>query len=253
MKARHKVMIFMIMVVLGVMTVLLFKVSQGSMDSILTTVEFKDASDERLKLISDVIRLEEDNEEKRRKLQTYSEAMKNDETTIDEIEKELARNSALAGSVMVKGGGIVITLQDGEMTTGADKDDVINYLRTIHNTDMLKILNELKNSGAEAIAINGERILETSEVYCSWAFVTINGEKLPAPFVIEVIGDTDMLRSYLASDYGFVKMIGYRGVKVSTVESDSITIEGTDGLRVPEHMKIAEPRVFKEVVSWRKT
>ena len=42
MKARHKVMIFMIMVILGVITVLLFKVSQGSMDSILTTAEFKE-------------------------------------------------------------------------------------------------------------------------------------------------------------------------------------------------------------------
>jgi uncharacterized protein YlxW (UPF0749 family) len=243
MKARHKVMIFTIMVILGIITVLLFKVSQGSMDSILTTAEFKDANDQRLKLISDVERLEDDNSQMRIKLETYREALKNDETTIDEIESELSRNSALAGSVKVKGNGIVITMQDGEMTTGEDKDDVLNYLRTIHNTDMLKILNELRNSGAEAIAINGERILETSEVYCSWAFITINGEKLPAPFVIEVIGDTDMLRSYLASDYGFVRMIGYRGVRVETRESESITIEGTDGFKVPEHMKIAEPNV----------
>ncbi len=243
MKARHKVMIFTIMVILGIITVLLFKVSQGSMDSILTTAEFKDANDQRLKLISDVERLEDDNSQMRIKLETYREALKNDETTIDEIESELVRNSALAGSVKVKGSGIVITMQDGEMTTGEEKNDVVNYLRTIHNTDMLKILNELRNYGAEAIAINGERILETSEVYCSWAFITINGEKLPAPFVIEVIGDTDMLRSYLASDYGFVRMIGYRGVRVETRESESITIEGTDGLKVPEHMKIAEPNV----------
>jgi uncharacterized protein YlxW (UPF0749 family) len=243
MKARHKVMIFTIMVILGIITVLLFKVSQGSIDSILTTAEFKDANDQRLKLISDVERLEDDNSQLRIKLETYREALKNDETTIDEIESELVRNSALAGSVKVKGSGIVITMQDGEMTTGEEKNDVVNYLRTIHNTDMLKILNELRNYGAEAIAINGERILETSEVYCSWAFITINGEKLPAPFVIEVIGDTDMLRSYLASDYGFVRMIGYRGVRVETRESESITIEGTDGLKVPEHMKIAEPNV----------
>ena len=243
MRARHKVMIFTIMVILGVMTVLLIKVTQGSMDSILTTAEYKDANDQRIKLISDVGRLEEDNAEMRKKLETYKDAMKNDETTVDEIEYELLRNAALAGAVKVTGSGIVITMQDGEMTTGEDKDDVLNYLRTIHNTDMLKILNELRNTGAEAIAINGERILETSEVYCSWAFITINGEKLPAPFVIEVIGDTDMLRSYLASDYGFVRMIGYRGVRVETIESDSITIDGTEGLRVPEHMKIAEPEV----------
>ncbi len=243
MRARHKVMIFTIMVILGVMTVLLIKVTQGSMDSILTTAEYKDANDQRIKLISDLGRLEEDNAEMRKKLETYKDAMKNDETTVDEIEYELLRNAALAGAVKVTGSGIVITMQDGEMTTGEDKDDVLNYLRTIHNTDMLKILNELRNSGAEAIAINGERILETSEVYCSWAFITINGEKLPAPFVIEVIGDTDMLRSYLASDYGFVRMIGYRGVRVETIESDSITIDGTGGLRVPEHMKIAEPEV----------
>jgi uncharacterized protein YlxW (UPF0749 family) len=243
MRARHKVMIFTIMVILGVMTVLLIKVTQGSMDSILTTAEYKDANDQRIKLISDVGRLEEDNAEMRKKLETYKDAMKNDETTVDEIEYELLRNAALAGAVKVTGSGIVITMQDGEMTTGEDKDVVLNYLRTIHNTDMLKILNELRNSGAEAIAINGERILETSEVYCSWAFITINGEKLPAPFVIEVIGDTDMLRSYLASDYGFVRMIGYRGVRVETIESDSITIDGTEGLRVPEHMKIAEPEV----------
>jgi len=63
MRARHKVMIFTIMVILGVMTVLLIKVTQGSMDSILTTAEYKDANDQRIKLISDVGRLEEDNAE----------------------------------------------------------------------------------------------------------------------------------------------------------------------------------------------
>lgn len=243
MKARHKVMIFMIMVILGVITVLLFKVSQGSMDSILTTAEFKDKNDQRLKLLSDVERLEEENVQMREKLDTYREALRNDEISIAEIERELIRNKALAGSMKVTGSGIVITMQDGEMTSGDEKNEVLNYLRTIHNTDMLKIINELRNSGAEAIAINGERILETSEVYCSWAFITINGEKLPAPFVIEVIGDTDMLRSYLASDYGFVRMIGYRGVKVEVTGSESITIEGTDGFKVPLHMKIAEPKV----------
>ncbi|ETA82064.1 DUF881 domain-containing protein [Youngiibacter fragilis] len=242
MKARHKVMIFMIMVILGVITVLLFKVSQGSMDSILTTAEFKDKNDHRLKLLSDVKRLEEENVQIREKLDTYREALRNEEISIAEIERELIRNKALAGSMKVTGSGIVITMQDGEMTSGDEKNEVINYLRTIHNTDMLKIINELRNSGAEAIAINGERILETSEVYCSWAFITINGEKLPAPFVIEVIGDTDKLRSYLASDYGFVRMIGYRGVKVEVTESESITIEGTDGFKVPLHMKFAEPK-----------
>jgi len=153
MKARHKVMIFMIMVILGVITVLLFKVSQGSMDSILTTAEFKDKNDHRLKLLSDVKRLEEENVQIREKLDTYREALRNEEISIAEIERELIRNKALAGSMKVTGSGIVITMQDGEMTSGDEKNEVINYLRTIHNTDMLKIINELRNSGAEAIAI----------------------------------------------------------------------------------------------------
>ena len=101
---------------------------------------------------------------------------------------------------------------------------------------MLKVINGLKLNGAEAIEINGERITSTSEIYCSWAFITINGIKLPAPFEIKAIGDQEKLLAYANSEFGQVKIMANRGIKVSVKKVAHLILKDSVELIAPEYL-----------------
>ena len=56
--------------------------------------------------------------------------------------------------------------------------------------NMLRIVNELRAAGAEAISINDQRLIGTSEIRCSGPTITVNGKIFAPPFIIKAIGDT---------------------------------------------------------------
>ncbi len=88
----------------------------------------------------------------------------------------------------VKGPGLIIKLDDAI----ARKDEIPNSL-LIHDVDIKEILNELKIAGAQAISINGERIVATSEQVCAGPTIRINKNRYSVPYIIKVIGDPDKL------------------------------------------------------------
>lgn len=239
MRKKEKTLIFIIMVILGIGLSLVTELSTGTREKVMSSTEFRNAIDHKTRLLKEIRNLNEKNKETEEKLYSYRFTTEVSGKVLEGIEKELTKNNLLSGYSDIEGPGIVITLSDGVMTTGEDKDDMLNYLRTIHNTDMLRIINELKLNGAEAIAINGQRVLETSEIYCSWAFITINNVKLPAPFVIEVIGDSASLDTYTKSDFGYVRMLGYRGVNISVDRLEKVMIPGMEQTSRPKYLKPA--------------
>lgn len=97
------------------------------------------------------------------------------------------------GKVKVKGKGVKITLADGEYDP--NEANVNNYL--VHEFHVLKVVNELYISGAEAVAINGQRLTSHSYINCNGPVITVDGAQHPAPFVISAIGDPEVLASAL--------------------------------------------------------
>ncbi|MDM5295544.1 DUF881 domain-containing protein [Peribacillus simplex] len=126
---------------------------------------------------------------------------------VSKIEKDLAQEKQLffnlakdtekyrmfLGKVKVKGSGLQVTLEDG---TDMDSEaNVNNYL--VHEQHVFKVVNELYISGAEAVAINGQRLNHDSYIVCNGPVITIDGHQHPAPFIISAIGDPDVLGASL--------------------------------------------------------
>jgi uncharacterized protein YlxW (UPF0749 family) len=126
---------------------------------------------------------------------------------VSNIEKDLAQEKQLffnlakdtekyrmyLGKVKVKGTGLQVTLEDGsDMDSEAN---VNNYL--VHEQHVFKVVNELYISGAEAVAINGQRLDHDSYIVCNGPVITIDGHQHPAPFIISAIGDPDILEASL--------------------------------------------------------
>jgi len=93
-----------------------------------------------------------------------------------------------AGLTDVKGPGIIIKLDDALARQSNNTQFLI-----IHDQDVRIILNELKKAGSQAISINGERIISTSEQVCAGPTILINRNRYAVPYIINAIGDPDIL------------------------------------------------------------
>jgi len=105
------------------------------------------------------------------------------------LKADLDRLGAAAGLSPVSGAGITVTLDDGRVPPGAPTRTV--ELAIVHSTDLTDVFNIAWKGGAEAIAVNGERI--TSSSACVGAVIQINGTLLSPPFVVRIVGPADQL------------------------------------------------------------
>jgi len=99
-----------------------------------------------------------------------------------------------AGLIAVNGPGVRITLDDSKRAA-IGQEDPNSFL--IHEQYILEIFNALWNGGAEAIAVNNQRVTTNTEVFCGGSYIQINGTRQMPPYVIEAIGDTNNLSAAL--------------------------------------------------------
>lgn len=152
-------------------------------------------------------------------------------TGLEQLENEIKGGNKILGLSEVTGNGIVITVNDS--TSSLNIFDDPNLL-VVHDTDLINIVNELKSVGAEAISINGQRIVTTSAIECDGNVVLINGQKIAAPFVIKAIGFPESLKgiNMLGSYVYNLKYDRHLEVKIETSDSlkQKITIPKYTGV-----------------------
>ncbi|MCA1834273.1 MAG: DUF881 domain-containing protein [Actinomycetota bacterium] len=102
-----------------------------------------------------------------------------------------------AGLAAVAGPGLRVTLDDSSMRTSptGDPNDLV-----IHQQDIQAVVNALWASGAEAVAIGGERITAASAIRCVGNTLLLHGSVYSPPYRIAAVGDPARLRGGLASD-----------------------------------------------------
>jgi len=163
--------------------------------------------------------------EEKRKLATG-----NDDTS-KEIQNELRTLNALIGAIDVSGEGIIITLADNSSVTNQTIgifDNISNYL--IHDTDLIMLVNELKNAGAEAISINDERIISTTSITCDGTVILINGNKISSPFTIKAIGSPALVLGAIQRTGGLLEELYAYGLVSSVSQEENVTIYKYNGV-----------------------
>ena len=102
-----------------------------------------------------------------------------------ELSRQIEDLKLRSGMTPVVGEGIAVVLDDSKLPTIA-KQDLAKAI--CHSTDITDIINTGWKGGAEAIAVNDERIVGTSSVYCVGATIMVNGTLMSPPFTILMIG-----------------------------------------------------------------
>ncbi len=102
----------------------------------------------------------------------------------------------LAGFTEIKGPGVIVTLDDQL----SDDPKYPANSSAIHDTDIRHVIDVMRSGGAYAISVNGERVVNTSELTCNGPTVQINKKKYPVPYVITCVGDPMIISSLLEHD-----------------------------------------------------
>ncbi|MBN2897189.1 MAG: DUF881 domain-containing protein [Clostridia bacterium] len=147
----------------------------------------------------------------------------------------------VSGLTAVTGEGVIVLVTDGERELLANENP--NNLM-VHDVDIRNIVDDLRNSGAEAISINGQRIVfGETKIYCTGPTVKINDDVFSQPFIIKAIGDRYFLEASVNApgQYGYI--LKQWGIFVEVNTSVNIEIPaytGTRDLLYAEEVKESE-------------
>lgn len=181
-------------------------------------LKYKEKYDNKMKEIDEIDKQLE---------QKIDEATENN-SELEEAQAQIKEGNKIIGLEEVTGPGIIITLSDSKLDPSTVFDPSTLLL---HDLDILSVINELKNTGAEAISINDQRIVTTSSIQCGGAIININGEKVGSPFTIKAIGLPESLTNINRTN-GYLDILRSEPYKIGVElkKSNSITIPKYTGV-----------------------
>ena len=147
------------------------------------------------------------------------------QSALDRVNERLAATRLSAGLTEVHGPGVVVAIADSNRVVpeGANPDDFI-----VQAEDLRDIVTALWASGAEAVSINGQRLVSTSSIYGVGSSILVNTAFLSPPFNIAAIGPGD-LREHFASNPAFLGRAARR-IESFELEFASASLEN---VRIP--------------------
>ena len=189
-----------------------------STDRVNTTIDQLELEQIELKRQVSVLRRELDSRQQRAVANTDS---------LEGVRSELLAQRARAGLTALRGQGIVVRLDDSSRTMSGNAADLL-----VHDYDLRDVVTVLWLAGAEAMSINGERIVYSTSIYCVGSTIMVNDTRLSPPFEIAAIGDAVALQDHVRNP-GYLSDLKMRserhGVQIEVVRADSLTVPAYQG------------------------
>ena len=148
---------------------------------------------------------------------------------VRDLKDALLAARVAAGIVALEGPGIVLQLQDSQVPVppGASTADY-----RVNARDLRTVVEQLWLAGAEAISVNGERIVPTAAIVDIGGSVLVNSAYLSPPYQVAAIGPADLYDT-LAASPGFVDLVRSRvdpfGIQVSFGQPSTVTVPAYAG------------------------
>jgi uncharacterized protein YlxW (UPF0749 family) len=160
---------------------------------------------------------------------------------LQDLSNELQSQRALAGLTPVHGPGVEVVLNDSTRPVVPSEVNTEFYL--VHDYDLRDVINLLWAVGAEAIAVNNERIVTTTSIYCVGATIMVNDTRMSPPYVIRAIGPADQQESILKSaDFlaDLKSRVSRYRLEFKVTRSESVTVPAYQGSFGVTHASASE-------------
>ncbi|MFF4756570.1 DUF881 domain-containing protein [Streptomyces sp. NPDC002514] len=159
-------------------------------------------------------------EQQRQELENSSDQAEEARRQTAEKERQLG---ILAGTVAAQGPGITMTISDTKGTVKADM--------------LLDAIQELRAAGAEAVQVNAVRIVAGSYLSDSGDGVSVDGNKINAPYRFKVIGKPQDLEPALNIPGGVVQTLEKEQATVTVERSDKIIVDALRPAKEPDYAR----------------
>ncbi|MFH8222279.1 DUF881 domain-containing protein [Streptomyces sp. NPDC018057] len=159
-------------------------------------------------------------EKQRQELESSSDQAEEARKQTEEKERQLG---ILAGTVAAQGPGITMSIEDTKGTVRADM--------------LLDAIQELRAAGAEAIEVNGVRVVAGTYLTDSGKSVDVDGNKINTPFRFQVIGKPQDLEPALNIPGGVVQTLEKEQATVSVERSDKIVVDALRAAKLPDYAR----------------
>lgn len=162
------------------------------------------------------------------KISNYRNDIENNEKSSQLLEQELIETEKYLGYTDLEGEGISVKLDDTEY-------------KQVESSDILSLVNELRLAGAEAISINEERVVSTTEIVnVDTRFIIVNGKRIVAPYELKAIGDKKYLESAISIKGGYVDEIKAKEITINYSTEDNITIPKFSGKMTLQNANVSK-------------
>ncbi|GAB3003558.1 DUF881 domain-containing protein [Streptomyces pseudoechinosporeus] len=171
-------------------------------------------------------------EEEKRGLEDQRTELENSSDQAEEARKQTVEKEKqlgiLAGTVAAQGPGITLTIDDTKGTVEADM--------------LLDAIQELRAAGAEAIQVNGVRVVASTYLTdASGGGVSVDGNKISPPYRFKVIGRPQDLEPALNIPGGVVQTLEKEQATVTVERSDKIVVDALRPAKQPDYARSSSP------------
>ena len=152
------------------------------------------------------------------KIEEYNKTIRDNEAAAELVDEELKESNIQVGKTDVYGEGVIVTLSDGD--------------RSVTSEHLLDLVNELRYAGAEAISINENRVLATTDIIdmADYSYIMVNLQRIEGPYVIKAIGNKEQLSSILnLKGSGFIPKSNTSGINASSKMENKVEIPKYSG------------------------
>ena len=165
----------------------------------------------------------------RTRIQAAEQAGQGSAALVQDLNDQLQSARIAAGLIPLTGSGIVLQIEDSQEP--ADPEGNMQDL-LVGARDLRTIVEEMWQAGAEAVAVNGERMTPTTAVIDIGPSILVNSAYLAGPYQVTAVGPDD-LYARLSASPGFVDFIRARaeawGLRVSIAEPESVDMPAFAG------------------------
>ncbi len=149
---------------------------------------------------------------------------------LQRLNADLDAQRAAAGLTAMRGPGIVVSLDDSGARNISTSPDPNAFL--VHDYDLRDVINVLWLAGAEAIAVNDERVVGNTSAYCVGSTVMVNTTRLSPPYVVRAIGEPASLAETLRNPSYLTALrqkVERYGIKFQVAPAPKLTLPAYTG------------------------
>lgn len=230
---KYQIAVAIVCLVLGIMVSLQFRTVKQGVGPVSEyrarelAAQLKKVREENVKLLN----VKNDYESK---IKEYEDTASQGSVYAKLLKEELDQARIIAGIEDVEGPGLTVVVDDLKFS------EKVNY-PLISYSMLLELLNELNAAGAEAVSINDQRIISTSEIrQIGGIHININTVSYAPPFLFKAIGNPKTLEAALRMREGIVEKLENSGVAVTITQGELIKIAKYNGVIQRKYAEVVD-------------